>query len=98
MEKPALGVICTPQGTPTERILFPILRKNFNLVLFPIQKDIDFGTLKKQAEDIRVVLNTAADMPNTYDSLEMIKTFEGMGKRVIDSSESFYYKEDKWMF
>ena len=95
---PTLGVISTPRGTATEWHLFPVLRKKFRLVLFPIQQDIEYAALKAQAKDVRVVLNTAGDMPNTYDALEMIKTFEGMGKHVIDSSRSFYYKEDKWLF
>ncbi len=98
MEKPYLGVICTPYGNGTERHLFPILQEKFNVVLFPVQKDIDYENLRRQAKNLRVVLNTAMDMPNTYDAEEMVKTFEGMGKRVIDSSKSFYYKEDKWLF
>ena len=98
MGKPCLGIICTPQGNATERNLFPILKKKFDLILFPVQKDIDYENLRKQAKIVHVVLNTAVDMPNTYDSEEMVKTFEGMGKKVIDSSKSFYYKEDKWLF
>lgn len=98
MDQPVLGVICTPRGNATERHLFPALRRRFRLVLFPIQQDIEYAALKTQARDVRVVLNTAGDMPNTYDALEMTKTFEGMGKHVIDSSRSFYYKEDKWLF
>jgi glutathione synthase/RimK-type ligase-like ATP-grasp enzyme len=98
MDKPCLGVICTPRGNQTEKHLFPILKKKFELVLFPVQKDIEYAALKKQSADIHVMLNTAGDMPNTYDALEMCKTFEGLGKRVIDSSKSFYYGEDKWMF
>ncbi len=91
-------MICTPRGNQTEKHLFPILKKKFELVLFPVQNDIEYAVLKKQSADIRVMLNTAGDMPNTYDALEMCKTFEGLGKRVIDSSKSFYYGEDKWMF
>lgn len=98
MEKRRIGVICTPHGNATEKNLFPILEKRFDIVLFPVQKDIDFSQLKRQAEGIRVVLNTALDMPNTYDTIEMVKTFENMGKHVIDSSRAFYYKEDKWLF
>lgn len=98
MVKPFLGVICTPQVNATERHLFPILQKKFNLILFPVQKNIDYDYLKKQAEAVHVILNTAMDMPNTYDSEEMVKTFEALGKRVIDSSKAFYYKEDKWLF
>src|SRR3990170_8220864 len=98
MEKPYLGIICTPQGNNTEKHLFPILQKKFNLVLFPVQKDIDYEILRKQAKNVHVVLDTAIDMPNTYDAEEIVKTFEAMGKKVIDSSKSFYYKEDKWLF
>ena len=98
MDKPCLGVICTPRGNKTEKNLFPVLKKHFDLALFPVQKDIDYDELKRQASCVRVVLNTAGDMPNTYDALEMVKTFENLGKRVIDSSKSFYYKEDKWLF
>jgi glutathione synthase/RimK-type ligase-like ATP-grasp enzyme len=98
MTKPCLGVICTPHGNKTEKNLFPTLRKRFNLILFPVQKDIDYEVLKNQAKDVKVILNTAMDMPNTYDAEEVVKTFETMGKKVIDSSKSFYYKEDKWLF
>jgi glutathione synthase/RimK-type ligase-like ATP-grasp enzyme len=98
MDKPCLGVICTPRGNKTEQNLFPVLKKRFDLVLFPVQNDVDYDALKRQASCVRVVLNTAGDMPNTYDALEMVKTFENLGKRVIDSSQSFYYKEDKWLF
>ena len=98
MAKPRIGVICTPRGTPTEKHLLPILKKKFDVILFPIQTDIDFVALKSQAKNIKIVLNTAGDMPKTYDSIEIVKTFEKLGKHVIDSSRSFYYHEDKWQF
>ena len=75
-----------------------MLKKKFDLVLFPIHEDIEYNSLKKRSNNIKVVINTAGDMPNTYDSLEIVKTFEGLGKHVIDSSKSFYYREDKWLF
>ena len=96
--KPYLGVICTPRLNSTERNLFPLLKKKFNLILFPIEKDIDYANLKKESKNIKLILNTANDMPNTYDALEIAKTFEEMGKYVVDSTKSFYYKEDKWLF
>ncbi len=98
MKKPSIGVICTARLNSTERNLFPLLKKKFNLVLFPIQKDIDYASLKEQSENLKIILNTAGDMPNTYDALEIVKTFENLGKHVIDSSRSFYYREDKWLF
>ncbi len=96
--KPTIGVICTSKSNATEKFLFPLLKKRFNVVFFPLHEDIDYYELKKKSHDLHIVLNTAGDIPYTYDSLEMIKTFEGLGKHVIDSSKSFYYREDKWLF
>lgn len=96
--KPNIGVICRAQTNSTERYLFPALKRKFNVVLFPIQEDIDYGWIKEQAKNIKLVINTAGDVPNTEDSLEMVKTLEGLGRHVIDSSRSNYYKEDKWLF
>lgn len=97
-KKPSIGVICRPKLNPTEKHLFPLLKKEFNLISFPVQKDIDYEKLIEQAKDVKIILNTAGDVPNVEDALEMVKTFEGMNKHVIDSSHSFYYKEDKWLF
>ncbi|MEK6826726.1 MAG: hypothetical protein AABX08_03710 [Nanoarchaeota archaeon] len=93
-----IGVICTPKGNATEKFLFPLIKKKFDVVFFPLHNDIDYDDLKKKSESLRVVLNTAGDIPYAFDALEMIKTFEGFGKHVIDSSKSFYYREDKWLF
>ncbi len=98
MDKPNLGVICTSKLTPTEKNLFPFLKKRFNLILFPINEDTNYEELKNRSKNIKLLINTAGDIPNTYDSLEIVKTFEQLGKHVIDSSKSFYYREDKWMF
>ncbi|MDD5416899.1 MAG: hypothetical protein PHU12_02895 [Candidatus Aenigmarchaeota archaeon] len=98
MTKPNIGVICTPYFNNTEKNLLPILNEKFNVILFPIQKDIEYETIKKQAKDIHLFLNTAVDVPNTYDSEEIAKTLEAIGKKVIDSTKSFNYKEDKWLF
>jgi ribosomal protein S6--L-glutamate ligase len=96
--KPKLAVICTPRGNNTERHLFPALRNKFDIILLPVHKETSADELKRQTRDARLVLNTADDWPNTYDALEITKALEGMGKRVIDSSRSFYTGEDKWNF
>jgi glutathione synthase/RimK-type ligase-like ATP-grasp enzyme len=97
-QKPKLGIICTMHGNKTEKSLFPALSRYFELVLFPVQQDIDYDIMEKRIRCARLVLNTAIDWPNSYDSIEIAKMFEGLGKKVIDSSRSFYYHEDKWMF
>ena len=98
MHKPKLGIICVEQDKKTDKKLFNSLQEKFEIILFPIQKDIDFSEMKLKAKDISLVLNNAAYWPITYDSLEIAKTFEGLGKKVIDSTNSLYYHEDKWMF
>lgn len=96
--KQYIGVICRPRKNPTEKYIFTALEKKFNIIFFPVQKDIDYESLKEKSNKIKIVLNTAGDVPNVEDALEIVKTFEGLGKQVIDSSHSFYYKEDKWLF
>ncbi len=98
MKKPDLGIICTPRFNNTEKHLFPYLKKKFNLIFFPINEDTNYEELKNRSKNIKLLINTAGDIPNTYDALEIVKTFEQLGKHVIDSSKSFYYREDKWMF
>jgi glutathione synthase/RimK-type ligase-like ATP-grasp enzyme len=96
--KPRIGVICNVKYNATEKHLLPELRKKFDVTLFPIQNDIEYEKMKEMSRWIKVILNTAGDMPNVEDGQEIIKTFEGIGKHVIDSSHSFYYTEDKWLF
>lgn len=98
MAKPCIGIICTPRKNQTEKHLLPVLEKYFELVLFPVQQPTAMADLKKKAASVRIVLNAADDMPNTYDALELTKALEHLGKRVIDSSTSFYKGEDKWEF
>jgi len=98
MTKPKLGMIYVEQDKKTDKKLFESLQKKFDLVLFPVQKDIDYAEMKRRVVGVSLILNNACYWPITYDSLEIAKMFEGMRKKVIDSTSSLYYHEDKWMF
>ncbi|MDD5331233.1 MAG: ATP-grasp domain-containing protein [Candidatus Nanoarchaeia archaeon] len=69
-------------------------RKNINLIFFNYEKELPEDELKKLAKQCDVVLNNNAGTM----AIELSKTLEDMGKKVIDSSDVYYYLEDKWMF
>jgi glutathione synthase/RimK-type ligase-like ATP-grasp enzyme len=69
-------------------------KRKINLVMFNIYHDIEQRELEKKAAKCDIIFNNSAD---EY-AIEYVKTLEELGKKVIDSSRSFYYIEDKWMF
>jgi len=81
-----------------DKILVRALKKRFNVVLFPLEKQIEEKKIEEQAKDCKLILNNAVYEPYTWEAIELSKTFEEFGKKVINSSHSFYYQEDKWMF
>ncbi len=43
-------------------------------------------------------MNGSIAEPFIWEGIELSKTFEEFGIRVVNTSQSFYYHEDKWMF
>jgi glutathione synthase/RimK-type ligase-like ATP-grasp enzyme len=58
-----------------------------------IGEDLIENKLEEKIKRCNILLNRTDEIL----AIEVVKTAEEMGKKVIDSSESFYYKEDKWM-
>jgi glutathione synthase/RimK-type ligase-like ATP-grasp enzyme len=81
-----------------DKILIKLLKRKFNLLLFPIEEQIEERIIEERAKFCRLILNNAVYEPFTWEAIELSKTFEEFGLRVINSSHSFYYQEDKWMF
>lgn len=69
-------------------------KKNIELIKFNLSKDINEKEIEDKAQKCQIIFNNSGE----EFSQEFIKTLEELGKKVIDSSESFYYTEDKWMF
>jgi glutathione synthase/RimK-type ligase-like ATP-grasp enzyme len=68
--------------------------KNIELVMFNMVKRIDEEEFENKIKKCDIVYN------NTIEDfvIESLKTIEELGKKVIDTSQLYYYTEDKWMF
>jgi len=81
-----------------DKVLIKLLKKRFNVILFPLEKQIDQKLIECQAKSCKLILNNAVYEPYTWEAIELSKSFEEFGVKVINPSHSFYYQEDKWMF
>lgn len=81
-----------------DKFLIKLLKRKFNLILFPLEKQIEEKQIEEQAKACRLIFNNAVYEPFTWDGIELSKTFEEFGVKVINPSRSFYYQEDKWVF
>lgn len=69
-------------------------QKNIELIMINISSDFSEDIIRNKLKDCKIVYcNTAEPF-----AIEIIKTLEEFGKKVIDSSESHLYIQDKWMF
>ncbi len=96
MTRFTLGYIHDGRTFDKEDKLFSKLAKknNIELVPFSLSKDLENRTAVDRLRKCNVVLNNSAQ---EY-AVELIKTLEEVGNKVIDSSKAYYYLEDKWMF
>ncbi|MCU0679600.1 MAG: ATP-grasp domain-containing protein [Planctomycetes bacterium] len=74
------------------------LYKVFTVVDLPLEKQFNITELARQTKDCRLVVNYGAYGQRIFEGIELSKTLEELGLRVINSTHSFYYQEDKWMF
>jgi len=69
-------------------------KKNIELIMINLFKKIDEEEFENKIRKCDLVYNnTAEDFV-----IESLKTVEELGKKVIDTSQLYYYTEDKWMF
>jgi ribosomal protein S6--L-glutamate ligase len=95
MRKLTVGFILDGAGLTKEEKIFLKLakKKNIELLMMNISKDL--------IEDIEEKIRRCDIFFNNSSSefaIEIVKTIEELGKKIIDSSKTFYYDEDKWMF
>ena len=82
-----------------DKMLYKALKhKNLNIVHLPAEEQLDINKLKEKTKKCKLVYNDTTCQPVLFESLELSKTLEEIGKKVINSSHSFFYQEDKWMF
>jgi len=91
-----LGYIYGEQnlGKDEEAFIKLAKKKKIELVMFNIYKKITEAELEEKAKKCDIIFNNSAE----EFAYEIIKTLEALGKKVIDSSQTYYYTEDKWIF
>ena len=78
-----------------EKIFLKIAkRKNIELIMINVSKDIDEADFEEKIKKCDLIFNSTAE----DFALEYAKVAENLGKKVIDSPYAFYYTEDKWEF
>lgn len=96
MKKVTIGFIFNEKGLTIEEKIFleEAKKKNIELVMINTAKDIIEEELEEKINKCDFIFNNSAE----EFSMEIVKTIEELGKKVIDSSKKLYYNEDKWMF
>ena len=99
-EKIPIGIIYYEAYHDYEDKMLPkaLKEKNMEVVLIPAEKQLDFFDIKEKTKKCKIIYNDTICQPMLFESLELSKTLEEFGKKVINSSYSFFYQEDKWMF
>lgn len=96
MKRFTLGYLFSEKKLGKDEKIFAKIckKKNIDLVMFNILDKINETELEQKAKKCDIIYNNSAE-DFVY---EIIKTLEALGKKVIDSSETYYYIEDKWLF
>jgi RimK family alpha-L-glutamate ligase len=96
MKKISIGYIFNEINPKKEDSLFIELakEKGIDLVLINTDKYLTEKDIEEKVKNCKIIFNNSTE----NISMEVIKTIEELGKRVIEPSEKFYYFEDKWMF
>jgi len=96
VEKKVIGIIYCGREPTKEIKTFTELakKKDVKLVAINISDKFNIKSVKRKVKKCDVIYCSVCD----DFSLELVKTIEEWGKKIFESSNSYYYSEDKWMF
>lgn len=96
MKKVVMGYIyCEKKPQKDEKIFLKLAkRNNIDLIMFNAFDKIEEKEIEKKIKKCDLTFNNSAE----EIAIELVKTIEGLGGKVIDPSRVYYYIEDKWMF
>ena len=95
MSKLVIGYLFSGNYGKDEKIFQELAEsKDVELVIFNISNSINEKEFEDKIKRCDVVYNATAD---DY-SIMFKKTIEHLGVKVMESSDTYYYTEDKWMF
>ncbi len=69
-------------------------KKDVKIKFINISDKFNIKSVKRKVKKCGVIYCSVQD----EFSLELVKTIEEWGKKIFESSNSYYYSEDKWMF
>lgn len=99
--KPVVGVSYAKTSNRNRsqyKTFFSLLRKKVDMVLLPVENYIRKEEIESKVSKCSLFLDYATYEPYTQIGIELVKTIEHFGVKVINPTKSFYYQEDKWMF
>lgn len=95
MKKRTIGYLYSGDPTEDEEVFMDEARKrNIDFLLFNISDTLDEKKIEEFAGKCDVIYNSTAE----DFSIEVVKTLESLGEKVVDPSDTYYYTEDKWIF
>jgi RimK family alpha-L-glutamate ligase len=92
----AIGVIINSSKFGKEEETFIKISKKMSIpiIFFNASERISYNKIKKKAKKCGIIYQNTSEAI----ALEIAKTLEFLGKRVVDPSKVVYNSEDKWMF
>jgi len=96
MKKVSIGYIFAGPEFGEDEYLFRkhAKKSNVEIVFLDIFEGMQIKEIENKIKDCKIIFNNSAE----DFAIEFSKTVESLGKKVIDSTVSFYYIEDKWLF
>ncbi len=96
MKKKTIGIISCGREIETEGKIFLELakKKDVNLILINTSEKFNLNSFKRKITKCDIIYCSVWD----DFSVELTKTIEEWGIKIIESSKSYYATEDKWLF
>jgi RimK family alpha-L-glutamate ligase len=96
VKKKTIGIISCTREIEKEGKTFLELakKKDVNLILINISEKFDINSFKRKVKKCDVIYCSVWD----DFSIELTKTLEEWGKKIFETSDSYYSTEDKWIF
>jgi RimK family alpha-L-glutamate ligase len=96
VKKKVIGIIyCGREPTLEVKTFLELAKKkDVKLITINISEKFNIKSFKRKIKKCDVIYGSVWD----DFSLELVKTIEEWGKKIFESSSSYHYTEDKWMF